>query len=1621
MDIDAALKDGYSIEEINAEAAKRAGFNLTGAKADGYSDDEILQELRGRLSKTTKPTSDFSNKIEEQYAALRQGGENWNKGLQGAAETGLHLLTGVGAMVGGIPVGAIQTAREALAGNTPDFGKEYANAMQRMTYEPSTETGKEMAGNAGEIINRYLLPLAPMAHIPSIGINEAVSAARSRMPTRLPQNVLNEIPKPVSKITGALDELKSSEVPPDPNAAYYKAQAEAKQQAAIDAQTAQGQRPITVGPSGVEMPGMQSSLEAMSSFDRQVRRAEREPAPASETPLQVDRQGQVFYPERAEDVASTELARKQGAETTTGLRNEQTNQSFREAEQADLFEPQTNMYRAYTDVRAAEGTGERPLSLSEFKTTVDNLAKEEGTRFQKPEDMLVAYKQYLDSLNEKQGGLFDIGSRQEAFQKSSEADKVPAQAMFDPAVIKLSDKVSKQEQLVVKIQMQLEAGKPVATHLTRALNELKSLEKLEADTKKNVEQNMLNQIFGGKNGTTELRSGFTKEDVTEAWRKVGLAFEDVKRTMSSVDIHKQDVYTEVAKDIQMYLDTGMPVVLHYAGQELKAAGYPESVTNAFKEMTKAATEYDRIKKTAEMPFELRKTYNLQRQVSDTARRLSAEAVAVYNQVGEKRYKELTRAEKKLVKEASEKDMDAYRIGSKTGLTPSEVFDRDWSMVNLGDIQRSAEFFDTAAKQAAKEFLAKWNTPSKTPYGNKVVNLHANFDPDSFKMAGLRAQFGKSPLLNVPGIGDRLKSIGNAMIESPQAAIDLAKQAPDVSQNSVQKTINLLTKGGLYLKAKVNNPLVHFTVDKFIEADRLAKSEVFEKLQGQYLTALRSLSKEEYQHSFELLNAADLNKKQLTPEFLAKHGFSDNVQTFIKTHQEMMKDVLDKINIAREATGKKPVAARDAYSAMNMSGDFRKVVYKTVDGEKQVVGVIGANTKNVGKNSLSSLEKKVLEKDPTLEFGPMQDVSVSTRSLKGSPHEAFMDVLKILGDDNPNIKEFLNTLAEVAKDDPANYMGMQKHTMQKKGVWGMEGRKPWMSEKENATAFFENQVKYIESAYTWSHLAEAAREVNTALRDKDVVGKQDNAIKMSEAYMQNALGLNPNKFGVLVDKAFDTLFSSVGIGSSIPRTGLQLMKATANTALLSLNHTFLALQLMQVPSVLPGLTALLRGRGAAGAHTWLTQGFDSAAKASMSMAKAVISPEKLSPFEKDAFSYIKKYHVAASDTIEHATQTQKGLGYYTTKITQTPAALLETGTRTQMFLTIAHMLKDNGYTKETNLFQQADRFTDFAMTNYSAMEKPAIYNAMGPIGSLAYNLKSFGHNEMSRWSMYAREIGNTGNPAPLLTQMATTIALAGIMGLPLFSQWESIYDYITKKLGKPRSLALDVMQLSGQAKSVLGDNGTYALSHGAPSMLGVDVSKRLGLGDVMPSNAADVAFPGGGKIGQMVGSGIDLAARPSEQTAKAFAYNMAPPSAQGPLDVSWYQKGNLAYSKDPNKLRVVAERTPLDTSLKQWGLTGINESVQKERNYRLDQLTKAYAEYRTAAMNDMAQDIFRNKPINAGAIDKYFRIGQGDPQTFERELQQTAISLNMSPQQAAMLREAASQRIPQLRALQRRMQ
>jgi len=924
--------------------------------------------------------------------------------------------------------------------------------------------------------------------------------------------------------------------------------------------------------------------------------------------------------------------------------------------------------------------------------------------------------------------------------------------------------------------------------------------------------------------------------------------------------------------------------------------------------------------------------------------------------------------------------------------------------------------------------------------NKLKNQRGGMDPEMFKVLGkaivesgalkgvhdtqqLTAakalQFTpNNPLNKVPGIGDKLREVGNAMIASPDEAVALAKTAPDVSQNMVQKGVNALTKGGIYLKAKVNNPVVHYGVDRFLDAENVARADVTEKLNNNYLGSLRELSPAERTKAFEVLNLADKHQVEITPAMMQKYALPEKVQVFIDMHQHTMADVLKSINEARASVGKKPIVAREAYSAMNMTGDFRKVVYKMVDGKQEVVGVIGADTKNIGKRSLSALEKKVLAKDPTLQFGPLQDMSKTSRSARGTPHEAFQDVLATLGEDNPSIKEFVETLRQVANDDPSNYLGTQKHTMQKKGVFGMEGRKFWESTEENARAFFENQVRYIESGLTWGHLSKAAKDVNDVIRNPEVVKNQSNAIRLVDDYMQNALGINPSRMGKAVDDVMNATFGAFGIGPSVPRAAMGYARLAANTAMLSLSPAFLTLQLIQPITAMPAMSAFLRGRGGATGLTGF--GYANMAEGSLALIKDQMG-QKISPVMEGAIKYAKDNHVYATDMVQHSNQISKGVEYYTSTVAQAPAAALETGTRSMVYMGLVSMLHEAGLTPKKGLYEQAHRFTDMAMVNYSALEKPAIYNALGPIGSLAYNLKSFGHNEISRWAMFAREIGNDANAMPILTQMATTIAVAGVMGLPFFSQWEMLYDYITKKMGTPRNLSIDVMDASKSVGKALGPNGAYALSHGAPTLLGVDLSTRTGLGDVIPSAASDAAFAGGGKLYEMGKATGRAVLNPSEENLKSAAINLAPPVLQGPMDVAWYQKNGMAYSKDPGKLKPTAVRNDTDVLLKKIGFTGINESAQKQKMYQQAQLDAAYTEFRSAAMQTIAQDLFRNRPIDQKTLDKYFKTGQGDPKTFETELNRLAIEQNMSPQDYLLLRQAASNKIPQLRSLQRRTQ
>lgn len=877
----------------------------------------------------------------------------------------------------------------------------------------------------------------------------------------------------------------------------------------------------------------------------------------------------------------------------------------------------------------------------------------------------------------------------------------------------------------------------------------------------------------------------------------------------------------------------------------------------------------------------------------------------------------------------------------------------------------------------------------------------------------------------------LNSENSSLLLDKPTIIELSLNSKDVSKNFVQEKISLGTKGGLYEAEKVKNPVVSYSVDRLRQAYSLVRSKVNDAIHTVYAQGLRDLSHQEFVDSWALINAADLAQKEIDPKVLRKNGVSEKVIDFVETHQELMTKTLESINEARRAVGKKEISARTAYAAMSMSGDFRHVISQYVLDERgqrvldadgkpktEVIGVIGANTKWGLENILGKVKDKYGA--DAIVVSPMQNMGLSKKGNK--TQSAFMDILELVGEDRPEIQEFLNVMDEMSRDDVQNFMGMKKHTMQKKGVFGMEGRKFWESEFQNAKDGFTNQMRVAEAALEWSEMAKALKDINEIIHHPDVAVQHPNAIRWVENYAQNAIGINPSDTGRWMNNIVSNFFSEMGMGASIPRKTVALAREVANTAMLSINPSFLAIQLLQGAQAMPAMAAFLRSKGLATSST-LT-GYSYMTQIASTFMKDKLG-QPLSNIERGALDYARKHYIYSTDMVEHASQARKDFSFYKTKITQSPAAWVEAGTRAQVYLAFVHMMDDAGVKPAQGLYKQAHDFTDMVMNDYGRLEKPPIYNALGPIGSVAYNLKSFGHNELSRWSMYARMIGEQqtlASSVPLLTQMASTIVMAGVMGLPFYSQWEMLYDYITEKLGKPRSLTLDVMNASKSAAEVFGSNAQYALSNGAPTLLGMDLSARIGLGDVIPSHASDAAFAGSGKLVDMITSTGRAVAKPNEANLKHAAITLAPQGLQGMMDVGWYQKDNLALSKDPTKrAHATAVRNDTDILLKKIGISGIHESAQKQRVYQQDQLDRAYANYRSDAMIAISWELAHNNNVSDANIKKYFETGQGDPVTFERDLLNMIQQQQIGPEQAMMMRQIMSQRIPQMQSMVRRAQ
>ena len=917
------------------------------------------------------------------------------------------------------------------------------------------------------------------------------------------------------------------------------------------------------------------------------------------------------------------------------------------------------------------------------------------------------------------------------------------------------------------------------------------------------------------------------------------------------------------------------------------------------------------------------------------------------------------------------------------------------------------------------------------------------EPSPYARAAQEALYQEDhPLHNHPVFGNRLSDIAHTGIESPEHAIELVSKSKDVAQNKVQKAFNYLTKGQ-WIKGRVNHPLVHFTVDVMNDNANYGHALVAERVHKVYDNAIRDLKGKDRTDVAELINTSDLLQKEITPEQLDSWGLSKEARHAIEVIQENMKISLDETNRALRAVGSKEIEARKGYIPMNAKGNHRKVAYKYAKDEQgniisdekgnpktTVVGVISSDFLTLPKVkvkgievergwSLDRLQRYMLEKDPELMFSESVNFS-GNKGLHNATEGAALEVLKRLADNNKDIKQFLETLQIVAAEDPKSYMGMMKHTKAKKGVWGMEGRKPWLSAEENAEQLFQNMRDYQERSMKWGFLAEGAADVNQVMRSEQVAMDHPNAVRLSEKILQQHLGITATN----VAKAFDTIISGAFLGNkALPQMMSQTARGISNKLLFGwFNPGFLMAQILQPVLETPAMAMYLKSKGA----SVDSFGATSMAKATLWMGKMTEPGRKISdlaPYQKEALEYAKQNAVYPEDLVEHNQQLKRNAAYYVNTTADYLPKKADTATRMFNFYTYVEMLHEAGITPEQGLFKQAHELTKKTMNDYSRANRPAIYDELGMLGDSIYNLQSYPHNQISKLSFFFDNLVKEKSieaAAPLITQTMSTIVGAGLIGLPFMALWAAVYQQLSELLGEPRDLTLDMMNASSKVFGELGPDAQYMGSHGIFAAAGIDMSNRLAGPLASSRTPMDILTPGLSKIGGAVSSTAKAIIDPKQENIEAALYNAAPSGAQGLLDTMLFQKDNLAKSKNPENFKIMAERTPGDVTARKFGLTGIQEATSKTKEFHEDQLDRVYGDIRKQALNGMKHDLWYGRDISDN-LATFVIDGQGDMNSFDKTLQQLIIDGSVSPQTARLLRDTASKSMPRIQSLARRTQ
>jgi hypothetical protein len=783
------------------------------------------------------------------------------------------------------------------------------------------------------------------------------------------------------------------------------------------------------------------------------------------------------------------------------------------------------------------------------------------------------------------------------------------------------------------------------------------------------------------------------------------------------------------------------------------------------------------------------------------------------------------------------------------------------------------------------------------------------------------------------------------LRDPQLAKELAANSKDITPSFGQR--NLVS--GINMEVALsNNPVLKFArtifKDARTEADNFSRRFITDNDRG--LTTLWTKMKQpERVKVIESLMEADRRQVELTPELMRNLGFTPEMRKFAETFREADESLLGMQHQMAEQLGMKPTDRRVGHFPGIFMGSYKALVTRKKGKHTEVLGVATADTQAQLKLAIEHMKKEFPDAVITEQPRPSMGTFSHNNKYYSDLFTGWKQVLELLGREDSRFADVQEIVNKALMDANNKLFAFNVHELSKKGVVGNEGNKPWLNKDKNAEDAFKALVRYFEEGSMHHALQVPLKQVKDVMQAPETQ-HMPNTMKYLTDYVNKVQGRDVNDLGAAINTIIDQPFkfmphiswdkdgkvrAGVGVGPAVPLRMAGALKNNMSQLYMGwLNWAFTAAQFAQPMQTGLPFMQIAAGRIGASPERVVKSLGKGAAQFIGAFTESVAGKKfnGVDPLMREAFQYARDRGLFEFSEIEKAYQgTQGTLSRNKDRIAEANMKLGEQATRTPMFMSFADLLVDAGMEKR-KAFEIAENLTQAAMIDYHQWERPMMYSKLGVLGGFAAGLTTFKHGLASQQVYLAKQgikpaAGKRSEALlPILYSAGAMMALAGITGMPFYTEFDTVFKAITGHLyGEPKTIR----------EAVLANNPEWVNSGIVSAATNMNWQSKFSSADMIPDNTFKALSPhleGAYRIGK---AGVEMVTEQDTQAVRNFATAATPSGWKGVTEnaLSKDEQGNLI-GKDG---KPSIYRTPDEWEVRKWsGMRSQREALEREQTW-----------------------------------------------------------------------------------------